>query len=444
MDLKGLILKHEINLGIIGTGYVGLVTGACLAEMGYRVLCEDIDEEKILGLKNNKIPIFEAGLNGLIKKNMNSGRISFTSDFDEVVKKSEVILITVGTPPDLKGEADLTQIETVVENLSRTQNSYKIIVIRSTVPVGTIEVIKDIFKRASKFEGKDFDIAIIPEFLREGNAVFDFFNPARVIIGAENRNIAETLSNLFVSLNVPIIFTSPITAQIIKYASNSYLALRLSFINEIANICDRVGADIFEVIEGMKYDKRIGGDYFAPGIGFGGPCLPKDLRALVKMAEKYNYRPDYLISILEKNDDQIKVIIDKLKDVLGNNFQGLSLGILGLTFKDKTNDIRNSQAIEIIRVLHSLGASIKVYDPQGIEGAKKLLHDVTFCENAYCVLDKSDALIFLTAWDEFKSLDLNKIKTLLQKPIIIDAVNVLDLGKVKEVGFIYRGVGRSL
>jgi UDPglucose 6-dehydrogenase len=444
MDLKERILKHEVNLGIIGTGYVGLVTGACLAEMGNHVLCEDIDAEKILALDNDKMPIFEKGLHDLIRKNKSLGRISFTSDFDEVIEKSDIILITVGTPPGPNGEADLSQIKMVIQNLSRKLYSYKIIIIRSTVPVGIIEIIKDIFAGAGKLEGKDFDIAIIPEFLREGNAVFDFFHPARVIIGVENMDIAETLSILFVSLNVPIIFTSPIAAQIIKYASNSYLASRISFINEIANICDRVGADVFEIIEGMKYDKRIGGDYFSPGIGFGGPCLPKDLMALIKTAEKYDYNPDYLISILEKNDNQIKVVIDKTKEVLGNNLRGLSLGILGLTFKDNTNDVRNSQAIEIIKALYNLGAIIKVYDPQGIEGAKKLLYGVAFCENAYCVVDKSDALIFLTAWDEFKSLDLNKVKALLQKPIIIDAVNVLNLDKVKEAGFVYRGVGRSL
>jgi len=444
MDFKEKIFKHEIILGIIGTGYVGLVTGTCLAEMGNNVICEDIDEKKIIDLNNDKMFIFETGLYDLIRKNKNSGRVSFTSDLDEAIEKSDIILITVGTPLGPNGEADLSQIKMVIEDLSRKLYSYKIIIIRSTVPVGTIEIIKDIFVGAGKLEGRDFDIAIIPEFLREGNAVFDFFHPARVIIGADNINIAETLSILFVSLNVPIIFTSLVTAQVIKYASNSYLASRISFINEIANICDKVGADIFEIIEGMKYDKRIGGDYFSPGTGFGGPCLPKDLMALIKTAERYNYNPDFLISILEKNENQIKLIIDKIKEVLGNNLQGLSLGILGLTFKDSTNDVRNSQAIEIIRVLRSLGASIKVYDPQGIEGAKKLLHGVTFCGNAYCVVDKSDALICLTAWNEFKTLDLNKIKTLLKKPIIIDAVNVLDLGKVKEAGFIYRGVGRSL
>lgn len=444
MDFKEKIFRHEIVLGIIGTGYVGLVTGACLAEMGNNVICEDIDEKKIADLNNGKMPIFETGLCDLIRKNKKSGRISFTSDFDEAIEKSDIILLTVGTPPGPNGEADLSQIKMVIQNLSRKLHSYKIIIIRSTVPVGIIEIIKDIFAGAGKLEGKDFDIAIIPEFLREGNAVFDFFHPARVIIGADNIDIAETLSILFVSLNVPMIFTSPVTAQIIKYASNSYLASRISFINEIANICDRVGADIFEIIEGMKYDKRIGGDYFSSGIGFGGPCLPKDLMALIKTAERYGYNPDFLISILEKNENQIKLIIDKIKGVLGDNLRGISLGVLGLAFKDNTNDVRNSQAIEIIKALYNLGAIIKVYDPQGIEGAKKLLHGVAFCENAYCVVDKSDALIFLTAWDEFKSLDLNKVKALLQKPIIIDAVNVLDLEKVKEVGFVYRGVGRSL
>jgi UDPglucose 6-dehydrogenase len=307
-----------------------------------------------------------------------------------------------------------------------------------------IKTVKEIFYRGGIFEGEDYDIAVVPEFLREGNAVFDFFSPTRLIIGAESKNVAETVGFLFNFLNAPVILTSPDTAQIIKYASNAYLALRISFINEIANICDRIGVDIFQVTEGMKYDKRIGGDYFSSGVGFGGPCLPKDLKALIKTAEKYGYKADFLMSIFNKNEEQSKIIVEKIKDVLGNDLHDLLLGVLGLTFKDNTNDVRNSRAIKIIRTLQEEGASIKAYDPQGIEGAKKFLHGITFCENAYCALDGADALILLTAWEDFMTLDLGKIKTILKKPIIIDAVNLLDLEKLRKEGFIYRGMGRSL
>lgn len=431
--------RHRIS--IIGTGFVGLATGAGLAELGNEVICVDVDRDKIDSLNNGYVPIYEDGLSELINKNRRLSRIYFTIDIALAVKSSDIIFLCVGTPSNENGEVDLSQIESATEDIGKFMDRYKIIAIKSTIPIGTLELMEDILKREGRIRGDDYDLAVVPEFLREGRAVYDFFNPTRIVIGADKEKVDKILTEVFLPLNAPIVHTSLVTAQLIKYASNAFLAARISFINEIADICDHVGANVKEVIEGMKYDKRIGGDYFSPGIGFGGPCLIKDLSGFIKMAEKYGYKANYLRSILEKNKQQTEYVLNKLGRLLENSIKDKDIGVLGLTFKPNTNDVRNSLAIEIVRELKKKGANIKAYDPKGLEEAKKHLDGITFCNDMYEAIENVDALIILTAWEEFKEIDLAKLRSLMRNPIILDGVNVLDPKRVKSYGFIYEGIG---
>lgn len=430
------------KIGIIGTGYIGLVTALGLCEFGNNVICMDIDLEKIESLRKGISPIKEKGIEELLKRSLENQRIKFTSDIKELTSQSDIIFICVNTPPKEDGNVDLSQIITAFENIASNIKDKKIIAIKSTVPLGTLEKIQKIFEKYGKKKNVDYELAIVPEFLREGNAVYDFFNPYRIVIGAENLETIERIKKLFLPLNSPIVITSPSTAIIIKYASNAFLAMKISFINEIANIAEKVGVDILEIIEGMKYDPRIGQHYLQPGIGFGGPCLEKDLMGLIKMAEKSGYQPNLLKSILEKNYHQIRYIIYKVKDLLGEFLDGYTIGVLGLTFKPNTNDVRNSLSLRIIRMLLNDGAEIKAYDPLGMVEAQKELTKVYFCNSPYEVAKNSDCLLILTAWDEFKNLDFLKIKENMKKPIIIDGVNILDPKLLKNLGFIYKGVGR--
>ncbi|MCX7720296.1 MAG: nucleotide sugar dehydrogenase [Dictyoglomus thermophilum] len=431
------------KIGIVGTGYIGLVTGLGLADFGNKVTCFDVDYEKIEKLKNGISPIKEKNIDELLKRNIENKRITFTTNIQELLENSEIIFVCVNTPPKEDGNVDLSQIISVSENLAQNIKDKKIIAIKSTVPIGTLEKITLIFEKYSKRKDKDFELAVVPEFLREGNAVYDFFNPSRIVIGAENPETIEKLKEVFLPLNAPIVVTSPNAAILIKYASNAFLAMRISFINEIANIAEKFGIDIKEVIEGMKYDKRIGKDYLQPGIGFGGPCLGKDLMGLIKMAEKEGYHPSLLISIFEKNEHQIRQIIYKIKFFLGEFLDNQTIGILGLTFKPDTNDVRNSLALRIIKMLKNDGAKIKAYDPLGIDEAKKEIQDIEYYDNPYDVAKDSNCLVILTGWKEFKELDFRKIKDVMKTPIIIDGVNLLDPKTIKEMGFIYKGVGRQ-
>lgn len=433
--------RDEYCIAIVGTGFVGLATGAGLAELGNRVICVDIDKEKISNLSNGYVPIYEEGLNELIERNRRLNRIFFTTDIEEAVNLSDIIFICVGTPSKEDGEVDLSQVISAVKGISSALNSYKIIAIKSTIPVGTLELIENIFSKSNKIRGKDYDLAVVPEFLREGKAVYDFFNPTRIVIGADKESVSKTLAEIFMPLEAPIVYTTPITAQLIKYASNAFLAARISFINEIANICDHIGINIKDVIEGMKYDKRIGGHYLSPGIGFGGPCLSKDLNGLIKMAESYGYQPRYLKSILDKNEQQISYVLNKLEKALGELNSYTNIGVLGLTFKPNTNDVRNSLSIKIINKIKERGTKVKAYDPRGMGEARKYISDIIFCEDLYETAKDSNALLILTAWDEFREIDLERIKSLMRSLIIIDGVNVLDPIKVKKFGFFYEGIG---
>ncbi|HOP94372.1 MAG: UDP-glucose/GDP-mannose dehydrogenase family protein [Dictyoglomaceae bacterium] len=431
------------KVGIVGTGYIGLVTALGLADLGNRVICMDIDEEKIQELQRGVPPIKEERIDELLERNLKEKKLSFTTEIEDLVSFSDLIFICVNTPSKDDGSVDLSQVISAFQDLGKIIKTKKIIGIKSTIPIGTLEKIREILEKEGKKEGYEYELAIVPEFLREGKAVYDFFHPSRIVIGTYNKEVAERIKNLFSPLNTPTIITDPNTAILIKYTSNAFLAMRISFINEIANICEKLGVDVLDVIEGIKYDPRIGKDYLQPGIGFGGPCLGKDLMGLIKMSEKYGYQPNLLKSILEKNEHQVRQIVYKVKEYLGDFLEGHTIGIWGLTFKPNTNDVRNSLAVKIIKVLLNDGANIKAYDPMGMEEAKKEISNIKYCQDIYEAAENSDCILILTTWEEFKKVDFEKLKKCLKKPIIIDGVNLLDPTQVRSYGFLYKGVGRK-
>jgi UDPglucose 6-dehydrogenase len=431
------------RIGVIGgTGYVGLVTATGLAEMGHRVMAIDIDQGRIEGIRKGILPIYEEGLEELVWRNLSAGRLDFTVDIAEGVKGAEIIFIAVGTPAKEDGEADLSQIIMVAEDLVKVMDSYHLIAIKSTVPVGTFEMVTNILTAQGKKKGQDYDLVSNPEFLREGKAVYDFFHPDRVVVGGDSPQATEKVASLFAPLGSPVIETSIRNAQMIKYASNVYLATRVSFINEIAHVCEHVGADVVEVARGMGYDQRIGNSYMSAGIGFGGPCLIKDLKALIKMAENHGYEASFLREVHEKNEHQIRSIIAKVKKALGTVLYGKTIGILGLAFKAGTDDVRTSLSVRIIELLQQDGANIRAYDPKGMEQAAKLIPDMVLCEDPYQTADGSDALLILTGWDDFKNLDMGRMRSLLKGPVIVDGVNLLNPIAMRDLGFSYFGVGR--
>jgi UDPglucose 6-dehydrogenase len=431
------------RIGVIGgTGYVGLVTATGLAEMGHRVMAIDIDQGRIEGIRKGILPIYEEGLEELVWKNLSAGRLDFTVDIAEGVKGAEIVFIAVGTPAKEDGEADLSQIIMVAEDLVKVMDSYHLIAIKSTVPVGTFEMVTNILTAQGKKKGQDYDLVSNPEFLREGKAVYDFFHPDRVVVGGDSAQATEKVASLFAPLGCPVIKTSIRNAQMIKYASNVYLATRVSFINEIAHVCEHVGADVVEVARGMGYDQRIGNSYMSAGIGFGGPCLIKDLKALIKMAENHGYEASFLREVHEKNEHQIRSIIAKVKKALGTVLYGKTVGILGLAFKAGTDDVRTSLSVRIIELLQQDGANIRAHDPKGMEQAAKLIPDMVLCEDPYQTADGSDALLILTGWDDFKTLDMRRMRSLLKGPVIVDGVNLLNPIAMRDLGFSYFGVGR--
>lgn len=433
-----------MNICVVGTGYVGLVTGTCFADFGVHVSCVDKDVEKVEKLKKGIIPIYEPGLQELVTKNVEQDRLSFTTDLEESIKKSLVIFIAVGTPPRTDGSADLSYIEEVARLIAKNMNGYKVIVTKSTVPVGTGSLIEDIISTEQDGDHK-FDVASNPEFLREGSALEDFMRPNRVVLGVRSEQAKAILTDLYSPLyliETPFVVTDIETAELIKYASNAFLATKISFINEMANLCEKVGADIHMVARGMGLDKRIGPKFLHPGPGYGGSCFPKDTSAITRIARKHNYIFKIVEAVIGVNEEQRMIMVDKIRDMVG----GLSnkrLGVLGLTFKPNTDDIRESPAIDIVRLLVEEGATVKAYDPAGMENARKeLSFKLTYCNDSYEVADGADALIILTEWNQFRNLDLNKLKTLLKAPKIIDLRNIYDPGKMGKLGFDYVSVGR--
>ena len=425
---------------IIGSGHVGLVTGACLADLGNRVICMDDDVTKIDTLRKGMTPFYEPGLEEMAQRNMNRGMLSFTTSIAEGIKQAELVFICVGTPPKSSGEADLSYVEMAFKRAANAIDSYKVIVEKSTVPVRRGNWIKKTMKLNSR-RNFAFDVVSNPEFLREGTAIHDFMHPDRIVIGAESERAANTVTDLYKPLNAPILVTNIETAELIKHASNSFLALKISYINAIANICEKVGADVVKVAEGMGYDKRIGREFLEAGVGYGGYCLPKDLAAFIRTAEEAGYDFELLRNVQKINDSQRQQIVSKAKGIL-RNLNGKTIGVLGLSFKPNTDDLREAPSIDIIRRLQQERVRIKAYDPQAMENAKAILDDVEYCKDPYDVARDSDALILITEWDEFRSLGLSRIKGLLKQPVVIDGRNVYEPEKMKQLGFVYQGVGR--
>lgn len=430
-----------MNISIIGSGYVGLVTGACFAELGNTVLCVDNDAAKIRALKSGVIPIYEPGLKELIANNLKAGRLSFASGIKSAVHNSTVIFIAVGTPPLDNGEADLTDIENVARNIALNMSGYRLIVEKSTVPVETGRWVKHTISTYIKKRVK-FDVASNPEFLREGSAINDFMHPDRIVVGVESARSRKILRELYKPLGAPIVVTNIKSAELIKHASNAFLATKISFINAISRICDAVGADVSEVAEGMGLDKRINRSFLDAGLGYGGSCFPKDLDAFVTISEKIGYNFELLKAVKRINAGQRDFVLKKMKDKLWL-IKGKDIAVLGLSFKPDTDDIRNAPSLEIIRALQIEGARIKAYDPQAMKKAVQELKGVTFCKDPYSACRGCDCLLIVTDWNEFKELDLLRIKKLLNRPLIVDGRNIYDFKKLKSLGFTYVSVGRD-
>lgn len=426
---------------IIGSGYVGLVTGTCLADLGNDVICVDNDEEKIKSLKGLIMPIYEPGLEDLVKKNVEAKRLEFTTDLKNAVKESEVIFIAVGTPPKENGEADLSIIENVSRDIARSMETYHLVVDKSTVPVQTGMRVKETIQNNVK-EGVEFDVASNPEFLREGSAVDDFMQPDRIVIGVETEKASNILKGIYKPLNSPIIVTDIQSAELIKHAANSFLATKISFINALSVICEATGADIDKVAKGVGMDKRIGSTFLKAGVGFGGFCFPKDLSAFIKIAEKLGYDFKLLKAVEEINKIQKERFIKKVEDAIWN-IRGKTLAVLGLSFKPNTDDIRFAPSIDIIQALLKDGATIKAYDPYAMDKMSKIIPEVNYCKNPYEAATGADALIIITEWSEFKELDLKRLKGLLNEPVIIDGRNVYDPELMDKEGFKYVCIGKK-
>ncbi len=427
------------NIAVIGTGYVGLVTGTCLAELGNHVICVDTDKKKIDTLNEGKMPIFEPGLEPLVKSNVSAKRLSFTTDFDNAVKKSEIIFICVGTPPLPNGEADLGFVENAVKRIAEVSTEPRIIVEKSTVPVQTGKRMQELLQKNNNHV--QLEVVSNPEFLREGTAVEDFLHPDRIVVGAKSEHARNVMEEIYRPLNAPILFTDINSAEIIKHASNSFLAAKISFINAIADLCEKTGADIELVSQGIGMDRRIGKAFLKAGIGYGGFCFPKDVEAFIRIFEKQGLDFGMLREAQKINEEREKIFMDKIENVLGG-LSGKKIGVFGLSFKPNTDDMRFATSIGIIQALQKKGAAIRAFDPAAMENAKKILKNVEYCENALDAAKNADALVIVTEWKEFAEMDLSKIKKALKSPIIIDGRNVFDRGKMKELGFEYYSVGR--
>ena len=434
-----------MNIAIIGTGYVGLVTGACFADLGNTVICADNNKNKVALLKRMVMPIYEPGLDELVRRNAKEKRLSFTTDIKEALKQSKIIFIAVGTPSLDNGEADLTGVENVAKVIAKNINGYKLIVEKSTVPVETGSWVEHTIKmnvpKAKKGKVK-FDVASNPEFLREGQAINDFMNPDRVVIGVESQVAKEILLELYKPLKTHMVVTDIKSAEIIKHASNSFLATKISFINAIARICEAVGADVVKVADGMGLDKRIGRAFLDAGIGYGGSCFPKDLDAFVTIAKKNGYEFALLNEVRGINEQQKEDVVKKIKDALWI-LKDKQIAVWGLSFKPNTDDLRSAPAIDIIKRLQSEGAKITAYDPQSMEKAKSVLEGVKFCKDAYEAAKGSDCAVVVTEWNEFKEIDFSRLKKIMLQPVIIDGRNIYDPSRMKDIGFRYTGMGRG-
>lgn len=432
-----------MDIAVIGTGYVGLVTGAGLADFGNDVVCVDVDGPKIEGLKNGIIPIYEPGLDTLVSKNVGEGRLRFTTDLAEAISSARAIFIAVGTPPKPDGSADLRFVEEVAHSIAAHMNGPKIVITKSTVPIGTGRLIDEIIR--SHGTGHKASIVSNPEFLREGSAIEDFMKPDRVVIGASDDEAADMMKEIYAplhSLEIPFVVTNVESSELIKYAANGFLATKITFINEIASICEKVGADVHDVAIGMGLDSRIGPKFLQAGPGFGGSCFPKDTAAMADISRRHGYEFQIMEAVLRVNDSVKARMIDKVADALGGEVTGRTIGILGLAFKPETDDMRDSPTIPLIRGLQERGAVIRAYDPQGMENARRFFENVTYCDDAYSTAEGADALVLATEWNEFRALNFERIRKALRSPVLVDLRNVYDPHRMAGLGFTYTSVGR--
>lgn len=429
------------NIAVVGVGYVGLVTAVCFSDLGNRVLALDINEERIANLKKGILPIYEPGLAEVLTRNVKSKRLSFTTSYDEALQEAEFVFIAVGTPEGVDGEADLQYVRMAAESIAKNMDHPLVIINKSTVPVGTGDWVAGIIRQT---QPKPIDFAVVscPEFLREGSALTDFMNPDRTVLGSEDLDAANRVAQLHLPLRAPIVVTDLRTAEMIKYASNAFLATRISFINEIANICEALGADVKEVARGMGYDKRIGHHFLEAGVGYGGSCFPKDVKALAYMAQIHGKHPQLLHAVMEINAFQRKLVILKVHELL-DGVKDKTVALLGLAFKQDTDDMREAPSLTIAEYLHERGANVRGYDPVAMEVAQRVLPYVEMCSDSYDLAQGADALIVLTPWNEFKQLDMERIKSAMRQPVLIDGRNLYDPARMEQIGFQYRGIGRG-
>ena len=433
-----------MHIAVIGTGYVGLVTGACFADFGMRVTCVDKDESKIASINAGKMPIYEPGLDALVAKSVREGRLEFSTDVRGTIERSLVVFLAVGTPPSGDGSADMSQIDEVAYEIARSLNGYKVIVTKSTVPVGAASRIKKIIEERKATPSR-FSVAANPEFLREGAAINDFMRPDRVVIGCTDDEAVAILKDIYrplYLLETPFVITTPESAEMIKYASNAFLATKVSFINEISGLCELLGADVHDVAKGMGMDARIGSKFLHPGPGFGGSCFPKDAQALVALGRSVNYDVRIVEAALRVNESQKNSIIDRIRRLLPQ-LDDKTIAILGLAFKPETDDMREAPSIKIIGDLLKAGTRVRAYDPAAMESARRLLTDVEYCEDEYEAARGSDALVVVTEWNQFRRLDMDRLKQLMREPNIIDLRNLYEPETMRSAGFKYLAMGRN-
>jgi UDPglucose 6-dehydrogenase len=433
-----------VDIAVIGTGYVGLVTGAGLADFGNDVICVDVDVKKIDALKQGRIPIYEPGLDKIVSRNVEEGRLRFTTDLPEAIQAARAIFIAVGTPPKADGSADLKYVQQVAHTIAEHMNGPKLVITKSTVPIGTGRLIEQIITDS----GTPHKASIVsnPEFLREGSAIEDFMKPDRVVIGASDDESAALMKEIYAplhSLEIPFVVTNVESSELIKYAANGFLATKITFINEIAQVCERVGANVHDVAIGMGLDSRIGPKFLQAGPGFGGSCFPKDTSAMADISRTHGYEFQIMEAVLRVNDDIKQRMVTKVVDALGGEVSGKTVAILGLAFKPETDDMRDSPTIPLIQGLQAKGATVRAYDPQATENAKTYFENVTYCADAYETATGADVLVIATEWNEFRALNLQKVRKALGKPVIVDLRNVYDPARVRAEGFTYISVGRS-
>jgi UDPglucose 6-dehydrogenase len=427
---------------VIGVGYVGLVTAACFADLGNRVVALDVDEKRVENLKKGIMPIYEPGLEELVKRNTKSNRLTFTTSYSDALKGAEFAFIAVGTPSDVKGNADLKYVASAAESIAKHMTAPLVIINKSTVPIGTGDWVADIVTKAQPKPIK-FAVVSCPEFLREGSAIGDFMSPHRNVIGSLDRDAADKVAQLHLPLRSPIVITDLRTAEMIKYASNAFLATKISFINELADLCEVVGADVKEVAAGMGYDARIGRHFLDAGLGWGGSCFPKDVEALAYMAKERGLEPRILNEVMNVNYGRRKEVTNHVKDMLGGDLKGKTIGLFGLAFKPNTDDMRDAPSIDIAADLVAAGAKVRGYDPVSMEVARPMLPNVELCKDPYEVASDADAVIVVTEWNEFKQIDLEKMKDSMKSPLVYDGRNIYDPSVMREMGFTYRSIGRA-